>query len=156
MIGDHLVLLAHNWGPSRVFFYRYPSLELDHVRSLGSQAHNLFSVNNSLATCSSAEGLLVSESGWQLRTGEFPRGLASSGNLFLVGLSQNAVRDERSTADGVVRVYDCTWRFIADYVLYGVGMVLDLLPLYLRDTTLANFDLWPHTKVCERLTDLHD
>jgi hypothetical protein len=73
-IDDQVDLLAHN-GPSQIFFFHYPSLELRFVRPLGVQAHNIFSVDGSLATCSSGEGRLLAESGWQLRAGRFPHGI---------------------------------------------------------------------------------
>ena len=155
-IRHHLVLLAHNWGLSQAHFYSYPSLVLESIRPLGVQAHNLFFVNDSLATCSSAEGVLLAESGWRLRTGGFPRGFASAQDLIVVGLSQNAVRRERSNLDAVVRIFDPNWRFIMDYVLCGVGMVLDLLPLNLDAANLANFDPWPHVQVHDREYDLEE
>jgi hypothetical protein len=155
-IEDHLVLLAHNWGPSHAFFYRYPSLTLDSIRPLGVQAHNLFFVNDSLATCSSAQGVLAAESGWRLRTGGFPRGFAHAGDLTLVGLSRTATRDERSNLDAVIRVFDPGWRFMTDYVLGGVGMVLDLLPVYLQNAALSNFDPWPQVQIYDREYNLGD
>jgi len=145
--GDRLVLLAHNWGQSQAFFYKYPSLELESVRPLGVQAHNLFLAEDSLATCSSAQGLLVAESGWQLRTGGFPRGIATDGDFKLVGLSRTATRDERSNLDAVIRVFDRDWRFLTDYLLCRVGMVLDILPLDLESAPLANLDQWSDVQV---------
>jgi hypothetical protein len=147
--GDDLVLVAHNWGQSQAFFYKYPSLELDSVRPLGVQAHNLFLADNSLATCSSAQGLLVSESGWRFRTGGFPRGIATAGDFTLVGLSRTATRNERSDLDAVIRVFDRDWGFLTDYVLHAVGMVLDILPLDLECAPLANFDHWSDVQVYE-------
>jgi len=146
-IGDCIALLAHNWGPSLMFFYRYPSLELERVRPLGTQAHNVFAVAGSLATCSSAEGLIVAESGWQLRTGGFPRGFAASEGVTLVGLSRSASRDERAGADGVIRVFDDGWRFQTDYVLRGVGMILDILPISLDKGLLHGLDPWPYVQI---------
>jgi hypothetical protein len=146
-IGDRIVLLAHNLGRSHVVSYRYPSLELDRVRPLGLHAHNVFAVGGSLATCSSGEGLLMSESGWRLRTGGFPRGFAATDDVKLVGISRNASRDERSDVDGVIRVFDDAWRFQMDYVLRGVGMILDILPVSIEDAVLLGLDPWPHTEI---------
>ena len=140
-VADRLLLLAHNMGPSHILTYCYPSLELESVRQLGFCAHNIFFVEGSLATCSSNEGLLVSESGWRLRTGRFPRGLATAGGITLLGLSGHARHDERSTLDGVVRVFDGKWVFQADYVLPSVGMVLDALPIGLDSRTLSSEEL---------------
>jgi len=143
-IDDRIVLVAHNLGRSHVLVYRYPSLELERVRPLGLYAHNVFAVGSSLATCSSGDGLLMAESGWRLRTGGFPRGFAATDDVKLVGVSRNASRDERSDLDGVIRVFDDAWRFQTDYVLRGVGMILDILPVSLEDAVLGGLDLWPH------------
>lgn len=145
-IGDRLALLAHHWGPSQVYFYRYPSLELDSVHALGVQAHNIFDVEGSLATCSSGRGTLESECGWRLRTGNFPRGFAAAGDMRLIGLSQNASRNERNTTDGVVRLFNDAWQFQADYLLCGVGMVLDILSLPPHLVT-DDLEPWPHLHV---------
>ena len=146
-IDARLVLLAHNWGNSQVRFYDYSSLELEEVRSLGLQAHNLFFVDGSLATCSSGEGLLVSESGWRIRTGSFPRGFADDGQVKVVGLSRNASRDQRSVVDGVVRIFDDAWRFETDYVLSGVGMILDILPVSVDQGALLGLDRWTYLDI---------
>jgi len=146
-IGKQLVLLAHNWGKSHVRFYDYPSLELDSIRPLGLQAHNLFLVDGSITTCSSAEGMLVSDSGWRLRTGSFPRGYAADSQLKVVGLSRNTTRDQRSAADGVVRIFDEAWRFETDYVLRGAGMILDILPFPVDDGALRVLDRWTRLSI---------
>lgn len=146
-IDERLVLLAHNWGDSHIRFYDYSSLELESVRPLGVQAHNLFLVDGSLATCSSGEGLLVSESGWRIRTGSFPRGFAADSQVKAVGLSRNAKRDQRSVVDGVIRIFDDTWRFEADYVLSGVGMILDILPISFDNRALPILDRWTHMEI---------
>jgi len=147
-IDDRIALLAHNWGRSQIFFYRYPSLELETVRPLGVEAHDVFAVGGSLGTCSSAEGLLVAESGWRLRTGGFPRGFAATDGLKLVGLSRNVPRERRSVVDGVIRVFDDAWRFQTDYVLCGVGMILDILPVPLDDAASLGLDPWLHLRIC--------
>jgi len=145
-IGDQVGLLAHNWGPSQILFFRYPLLELDSVRPLGVQAHNIFWIDGSLATCSSAEGCLLAESGWQLRTGGFPRGFAAGDRRRLVGISLNASREYRNAADGIIRVFDEDWRFQADYVLRGVGMILDILP-YCCNIPAKDLECWLHYEV---------
>jgi hypothetical protein len=146
-IDSRLVLLAHNWGNSHVRFYDYSSLELESIRPLGVEAHNLFFVDGSLATCSSGEGLLVAESGWRIRTGAFPRGFAADGDVKVVGLSRNAVRAQRSVVDGVIRIFDNEWRFETDYVLSGVGMILDILPVSFDNRALLNLDRWTYIEI---------
>lgn len=148
-IDGRLLLLAHYWGDSHVRFHHYPSLELESVRPLGVQAHSLFLVDRALATCSSGEGLLVSESGWRIRTGSFPRGFAEGTQLKVVGLSRNTTRDQRSVADGVVRIFDDAWRFETDYVLSGAGMILDILPVFIDNRDLLVLDRWMHLDVTD-------
>ena len=146
-VGNRLALVAHNWGHSHILFYRYPSLELSQACPLGVQAHNVFAVSGALATCSSAEGLLVSESGWRHRTGGFPRGLAATDELRLVGVSQNTSRDSRSVANGVIRIFDNRWRYQSDYLLRGVGMILDILPISLEGKALVGLEPWTDLEV---------
>ncbi len=75
--GDQIYILAHNNGLSHLLSYDRSSLELCSAMELGRQAHDIFPVGGGIGTCSSAEGLLLSSTGWALRTGAFPRGVAS-------------------------------------------------------------------------------
>lgn len=148
--GERLALLAHNWGPSDILFYCYPSLELDTVHRLGVEAHNILFVSGSLSTCSSAEGLVVSEEGWRLRTGNFPRGFASEGRLQLLGLSRHIERRERSVADSVIRVFDDTWQFRADYVLRAVGMILDIVSIPIANPETLGLDRFEQIEISDQ------
>src|ERR1700683_2175770 len=60
-VGKQIAVVGHNWGPSDILFYHYPSLDLESVHQLGKEAHNILFVSGSLTTCSSAEGLILSE-----------------------------------------------------------------------------------------------
>jgi hypothetical protein len=127
--GDRICLLAHNNGPSHLLFYGRASLELYSVLELGREAHDIFPAGGGVGTCSSADGLLVASTGWALRTGAFPRGIAYDDEGILVGLSQVAPRSIRHEMSGIVRRFTPQWHYAADYVLPGVGMVLAILPL---------------------------
>jgi hypothetical protein len=126
---NKLCLVAHCFGPSQLWFYDYPSLQLQSVLPLGNMAHDVIQFKGAIATCSSAEGCIVNACGQKLSTGGFPRGvgLTVAGNL--VGISLHAPRAERSDKDAVLKWYSPDWHFRADYELPGAGMVLDILPL---------------------------
>ncbi len=145
--GERIGLLAHNNGPSHLLFYDRASLELCSVLQLGVQAHDIFQAGGGVATCSSAEGLLLSSAGWVLRTGAFPRGVAYGHDDILVGLSQVAPRSDRHKTSAIVRCFTPQWHHAADYILPGVGMVLAILPL--RDAS-ASATLEPFLVKCSR------
>jgi hypothetical protein len=121
---ENIVVLAHNHGRSTLFLFDRESLELCSTRMLGVQAHDIFRILGNVATCSSAEGTIVSEDGWVLRTGGFPRGIDYAGESIFVGISHVTKREQRHDAPGIIRQFDRAWKFKADYLLYGVGMVL--------------------------------
>jgi hypothetical protein len=127
--GERIILLAHNNGPSQLFFYDRRSLDLCRVIRLGKWAHDIFRVGGEIAVCSSAEGLLVSTSGWTVRTGGFPRGVDLTGDSILAGISTLADRVNRHEMSSVLRRYTPSWLHTCDYLLEGVGMVLDILSL---------------------------
>jgi hypothetical protein len=126
---DRIVLLAHNNGPSHLLFYDPKSLDLCRVIELGQQAHDIFRASGEFAVCSSAEGLLVSTSGWTFRTGGFPRGVDLTGHSILVGISPLADRASRHEMSSVLRRYTPSWLHACDYLLEGVGMVLVVLSI---------------------------
>lgn len=134
---NRIILLAHNNGPSQLFFYDPSSLDLCRVIQLGQQAHDIFQAGGEFAVCSSAEGLLVSTSGWTLRTGGFPRGVDLTGDSILVGISTLADRANRHQMSSVLRRYTSSWIHTRDYLLEGVGMVLDILPIEIDDGSSA-------------------
>jgi len=135
--GESVCILAHNNGPSHLLYYDRASLDLHSVRELGRQAHDIFPADGGVGTCSSAEGMLVASTGWRLRTGGFPRGVAYGGDAILVGLSQIAHRSVRGETSGFVRRFTPQWHYAADYVLPGVGMVLAILPVDLDLSAIA-------------------
>jgi hypothetical protein len=96
-------LLAHSFGPSRLFRFSYPDPQLISVTTLGVMAHDLFDMFGSVATCSCGEGRLVSSQGQTIKTGAFPRGYASINGNHFVGLSMKASRESRAEQDGMIR-----------------------------------------------------
>jgi hypothetical protein len=128
-INNKLCLIAHCFGPSQLWFYEYPSLQLHNTLALGNMAHDVIEFEGAIATCSSAEGCIVNACGQQLVTGGFPRGVGSTAAGNLLGISIHAPRAERAGQDAILKWYSPDWRFRFDFVLKGAGMILDILPL---------------------------
>jgi hypothetical protein len=135
--GESICILAHNNGPSHLLSYDRSSLDLTAVLELGNQAHDIFPAGGGIGTCSSADGMLAASTGWRLRTGAFPRGVACRDDTILIGLSQMAHRSVRHEMSGIVRRFTPQWRHTADYVLPSVGMVLAMLPVDLAANAVA-------------------
>lgn len=144
MVEGRICVLAHNFGRSQLLFYDYPSLHLHSSVWLGVQAHDLFHLDGRLATCSSAEGALVSLDGSWIRTGNFPRGVAVAGDEILVGISMLASRSQRGAMSGIVRRYTPRWEFQTDFVFDDCGMILAIEPLAGCDP--VRLTLWPHVR----------
>lgn len=106
---DTICILAHNNGPGDLMYYDRSSLDLCGARRLGCQSHDIFPVGDGIGTCSSADGMLVSSTGWTLRTGAFPRGVAFGKDAILVGLSQIARRSVRHETSGFIRRFTTNW-----------------------------------------------
>jgi len=146
-IGGKIYLIAHNFGPSFLLSYQYPSLQLDATWSLGVTSHDLFYLRDVFATCSSGEGSIVNTAGYRLRTGNFPRGLAATPEGNLLGISLIAKREERSRQHGILRWYTADWHFKTDFVLPRVGMILDILPLTEGEYDLESLEPWTHAEI---------
>jgi hypothetical protein len=136
--GGRIGVLAHNNGPSQLFFYDKNSLELCSVLALGCQAHDIFPHARGLATCSSGDGVLLDDAGWVLRVGGFPRGIAFDDDCILVGVSSVASRSTRRDMSGVVRRFMPDWTHVADYVLNRVGMVLAIHRLARQSASISH------------------
>lgn len=146
---DGIWVVAHRFGPSDLMRFSYPGLELESAFSLGIMAHDLFKWDGSLATFSSGEGQVVSLDGRRLRTGSFPRGFGEDDRGKLIGLSLQAPRRERHLQSAVLRWYTPQWEFVADYVLAGSGMVLDIMPLGREPSAACDrLERWPEMQVC--------
>jgi hypothetical protein len=128
-VTDGVWLVAHRFGPSELMLFGFPGLQLQSKIQLGTMAHNVFLFKESLATCSSGDGYLVNCDGKRLNTGNFPRGVARTEHGNLLGISLSIPRDQRAISDAVLRWYDTDWRFRLDFLLRGVGMVLEILEL---------------------------
>jgi hypothetical protein len=146
-LGGQLCLLAHNFGPSELLFYDYPSLQLDSAVPFGVMSHDLFICDGAIATSSSGDGWLVNRRGQRLRTGNFPRGVETTVEGNLLGMSMHSPRDERQQQNGILRWYSADWQFKADYVLPAVGMVLDVLDIGDPGTQWDAVEPWPHAEV---------
>ena len=129
-------VLAHRHGPSWLLAFpvaaalQGETVAPLHRIELGHQAHNIWrQANGELCTCSSIEGRLVGEHGWQLHTGGFPRGVARLTEGWVVGISELKERMERDFSDARLLFYDDAWQQTAEVTLPKVGMVLDILPI---------------------------
>lgn len=147
MLDGRLCLVAHNFGQSHLLFYTYPELHLDSSIALGVQAHDVFNIDRQLATCSSAEGSLISIDGSRIRTGGFPRGVCMTEDAILLGVSMRAERSRRHAVSSVLRCYGPDWRFQSDYVLEGAGMVLAIERL--PDCGALRLPSYAHATKCQ-------
>jgi hypothetical protein len=136
-LGDEIALLAHNHGRSEVHFFERRSGSFRRTLNLGSQAHNLWRDGDAFYTCSSIEGKLVSSAGWQLLTGEFPRGVCFSPTHRAVGLSALIERGQRDFASAAIVVHDASWVRLHYVHLTREGMILDLAPASDADVAQA-------------------
>ena len=134
MEDDKVWVLAHRRGPSWLLaFPAQAALEGQTVKPLekivlGEQAHNLWrQPSGELCTCSSIEGVLMGERGWQLETGGFPRGIAQIGDGWVVGISELKERRERDFTDARLQFYNANWEKTGALCIPNVGMVLDLM-----------------------------
>lgn len=131
---DKVWVLAHRRGPSWLLaFPAQAALQGQTVKPLekivlGQQAHNLWrQPTGELCTCSSIEGVLVGERGWQLETGGFPRGIAQIGDGWVVGISELKERRERDFTDTRLQFFNANWEKTGTLRIPNVGMVLDLM-----------------------------
>jgi lipopolysaccharide transport system ATP-binding protein len=124
--GDVVWLLAHKRGLSELFGFSKQTLELQSRVQLGVQAHDIWRENGSLSTCSSGEGLIVSQNGFSLHTGQFPRGFMRTGDYSLVGLSELAERHQRDYTSCLIRCYGNHWSTLGEVPLDDEGLILAL------------------------------
>jgi len=129
-------VLAHRHGPSWLMAFPVQAalagktVAPTKTLKLGHQAHNIWrQADGELCTCSSIEGKLVGEHGWQLHTGGFPRGVAKVPGGWVVGVSELKERKERDFSDARLLLYDDAWQQTTEVILPKVGMVLDILPI---------------------------
>jgi hypothetical protein len=147
LIGNQVFIVAHQFGSSQLMVYDYPTLDLHSSIPLGRMAHDVFSFRGKLATCSSADGYIVNCQGEKLRTGNFPRGVAVSGDGNLLGMSIHACRSERIKQSGILRWYTPEWEFRADYVLPSVGMILDVISIETEQYSWETLEPWPLAEI---------
>jgi len=134
--GDLVWVLAHCRGPSWLLAFSIDAALAGRTTppvkrvQLGVQAHNIWRhTDGTLCTCSSGEGKLISESGWELVTGGFPRGVARLPGGWVVGVSELKERNERDFSDAKLLFYNADWQLLNEVVLPKVGMVLDIAPI---------------------------
>ncbi|HWD35682.1 MAG TPA: hypothetical protein VG840_05950, partial [Casimicrobiaceae bacterium] len=143
---DHIVLLAHNHGPSNLDGFDRRSRAFRRTLPLGVQAHNVWREGHRVWTCSSMEGKLVADDGNEVVTGGFPRGVAFAAKARAFGLSALSERGQRDWASAAIALCDAAWQPRHFVHLTREGMVLDLLAL-----TDAEFEVTRRSRL-ERVT----
>lgn len=146
LVNDKIGIIAHNFGYSDFLFYDKNTLDLISIKKFANQAHNIFMINNVLATCSSANGLLMSMDDWVLRTGGYPRGVGQGKKSILIGISVVLNRGLRGNASGVLRQLNKKWHYMRDYVLPNVGEITAILPISPNKKALSSFEKWADVK----------
>jgi hypothetical protein len=146
-IGREICLTAHHFGPSELLFYDCATLQLNSTVWVGAQSHDVFFIDDALAVCSSRDGCLVNITGKRVRTGNFPRGIATTSEGNLLGISVHSGRAQRASQKGILRWYTPDWRFRADYVLPRVGMVLDIVELAEQEHDWQAVEDWPDAEI---------
>ncbi len=122
-------ILAHNRGPSELMAFSLDERRLMERVALGACGHNIWRENGELFSCSSAESTVVSERGFRLETGGFPRGVAFDAASRCVGVSALAERKARDLNTGKLQVYSREWAPRHAIELADEGLVLDLMIL---------------------------
>ncbi len=122
-------ILAHNRGPSELMAFSLADRSLLERIALGHCGHNIWRENGELFSCSSSESSVVSERGFRLETGGFPRGVAFDAASRCVGVSALAERKARDLNTGKLAVYSTAWAPRHAIELSDEGLVLDLMVL---------------------------
>jgi hypothetical protein len=110
-------------------------------------SHNIFSYQDAMAACSSGDGWLVNSRGRRLRTGNFPRGMATTPHGNLLGMSELGARATRARHSGMLRWYAPDWRFRTDYVLPRAGGVFDILDVEHEEYEWDALEPWSHVEI---------
>lgn len=126
---DRVWVLAHNRGPSELLAFSLTTRALLQRLTLGNCSHNIWREGGVLHTCSSAESRLMSEAGFALDTGGFPRGIAFDAGQRCIGISALVERKARDFTSGELLVLGRDWQPGHSLALDGEGLILDLLPL---------------------------
>lgn len=124
---NFIYLLAHNNGPSSLLRYCLKSKKLIEQINIGVKAHNIFWHKGEIATCSSGEGKIISQSNQFANVEGFPRGVVASENWYYVGLSHKTNRANRANTQSFIEVFDKeTWKRLDRISLGTFGQVTDL------------------------------
>jgi len=129
IVDDRLCVVAHNNGASEVLLFDAQTLQLRERFHLGMQSHNVWKMNDEWCVCSSAEGKLIGNRGFEVITGGFPRGVWIGKDYALVGVSELAERQDRDFTSSEIIVYDSAWQECERVRLLNEGLVLDIAPL---------------------------
>ncbi len=126
---NRLWILAHNRGASELLAFSLPGRELVERIEIGHCGHNIWREGSQIFSCSSAEGVILGDQGFCFETGGFPRGVAVSGGIRCIGVSEIAERKDRDFTTGKVIVFTRDWKLINEIELHREGLILDIQPL---------------------------
>ena len=121
-----IYILAHQRGPSDIWKFSYPDLELEEKIELGEEAHNIWKFKSKLYTCDSKKGTVVSENDFELQVGDFTRGAVITDQCFVIGTSDIAKKDERHKSSAAVHVYNTNWQKVKQINIKDYGQVNDI------------------------------
>lgn len=132
---DRLFILGHNNGPSDIWEIDYKSYSLIGKYRIGVKSHNIWRENGELTVCNSEYGRIENVNGVILcETGGFPRGVSLTGNLRFVGISERAIRSNRTACRGHLNVHDQNWTFIKNIELGDCGQICEVRVLNQHDS----------------------
>ncbi len=140
---DRVLILAHNWGLSEAMAFSVIDRRLCERVQIGNGGHNLWREEGRLYSCSSSDGVILSDRSFRHQTGGFPRGVAFDSVSRCIGISEVNERAERSLSTGRVLVRRRDWTPIHEIILPGEGLVLDLLQLPQGFSESAQDFRWP-------------
>lgn len=125
-------LLAHNQGDSELFCFACQDRKIIKHVKMGSHAHNIWKKGEELFTCSSGEGKIISDAGFELQIGSFPRGYQHVEGARYVGINEYAERKDRDWTESHILIFDDDWRELGRLDLPDEGMILDIRGCYFR------------------------
>lgn len=126
--GDKIVICCHNKEePSEVIYFD-KSLNFLMKIKLGRQIHNYWREGDEIFINSSKESKIISNKGFSMLVGEYPRGYCNIDGKIYIGVSkimERAVRDIKFNS-GKINIYDKHYNLIQSINLSTQGLISDL------------------------------
>jgi len=131
--GDKIVICCHNKEePSEVIYFD-KSLNFLMKFKLGRQIHNYWKEGDEIFTNSSKDSKIISNKGFSMLVGEFPRGYCKIDDKNYIGVSKILERPARDTKfnNGKINIYDKHYNLIESINLSSQGLISDIY--YIKD-----------------------